>query len=62
MAEEKPKPIVTIDTWSGRQTVNIGRLLDTDEGRAYRSDMARVPTIYKTVSGSVAAQPARKKK
>ncbi len=61
MGEDKSKPIVTIDTWTGRQTVHIGRLLETKEGKAYQSDMARVPTIYKTESGG-GTSAARKKK
>lgn len=39
----RPNSYVTIDTWSGRQTVDIERLLDSEEGRAYRRDMANVP-------------------
>ena len=40
---KEEKPIVTTDWWSGRQTVDTKRLLETDEGKAYLEAIARVP-------------------
>ena len=63
MPDGKSEPIVTTDTLSGRQTVNIGRLLETDEGKAYRRDMAQVRVVSsdRWVTAK-ATQVVRKKK
>lgn len=41
---EGSPPIVTIDSATGRKTVNIGALLSSPGGDAYQAEMRRVPT------------------
>jgi hypothetical protein len=61
--KESTAPIVTIDSWSGRQTVNIDALLDSDEGRKYLDEMERVPTTtIRDNRHSRVGYAARKKK
>jgi hypothetical protein len=43
-AEPKPRDFVTIDSSTGRQTVNIDKLLSSDAGKVYLEEMSRVPT------------------